>query len=185
MKKGKKKYLLVALLLALVGVGAFVTYAIYHNSITGNGTINTAAWVIKFTKKDTTTITNNFTFDIDDVTWTNRGTTAGETTDTIAPGAVGTITFEIIGTGSQVPIDWTATVGTLTNAPSNGFTAVLNETSGHIAYSATQMKKQVTLTVTWTGDTTNTTYDNSDQAKQITIPVTLTAQQCTTTAHGA
>ena len=184
MKKGKKKYLLVALLLVLFGVGAFVTYSIYHNSISGNGTINTAAWVIKFTKKDTTTITNNFTFDIDDVTWTNRGTTAGDTTDTIAPGATGTITFDIIATGSQVPVDWTASVGSITNAPANGFSAVLNETSGHIAYSGTQMKKQVTLTVTWTGGT-GTTYDNNDQAKQITIPVTLTASQCTTAAHGA
>ena len=184
MEKGKKKYLLVALLLLLVGAGALITYSIYHTSISGNGSIRTAKWNVQFTKKDTTQIQNEFTFDYDDITWNTNH--AGQN-KTIAPGDTGTITFEIDATGSEVPVDWTAAVDTLSNAPANGFTATLNETEGHMGYNASSMKKQLTLTVTWVGDA-SAPYDNADQNKTVTIPVTLTAQQCTnvgSTGHAA
>lgn len=174
MYKGKKKYLLVALLIMLLGVGAFVTYSIYHSSVTGSGTINTAKWAVRFTKNNNDVIQNNFTFNYNDITWNANKT--GQN-NKIAPGDTGTITFEIDATGSEVPVDWSAQVGTIANTPINGFNVTLNESSGHLAY-ASSMKKQVTLTITWAG-TENTPYDNSDQDKTVTIPVTLTAQQCT------
>ena len=178
--KGNKKLLVVALLLLLITV-TFSTYAIYRESTNTTGNIKAAAWSVKIKKatasgEGTAFASANLTFTADDVTWTNNPGKNG----TIAPGATGTISFEVDATGSEVDVVVDATMGTATLP--NGFTAAV--TSGAnttIAYNATSMKATVTVTVTWEGALTDDdAKDGTDLAvkgTQLTIPVTVTARQ--------
>ncbi len=184
MKKGNKKLLVVVALLLLVGV-AIGTYAIYRTSATGNATVATAAWSVKVNGTDTET--GAFTFSAGDITWT---TNTSANPDKIAPGSSGTITLEIDATGSEVNVDYTATVGTiLVDGVANtnsGFTVTPHaaaDGSGTISYDTTAnaMKKTITFDVVWTGtDSDTTAKDTADMAMDgidITIPVTVTAKQ--------
>ena len=184
MKKGNKKILVIALLLLLIGAG-IATYAIYRTSQTGNATVATATWSVKV--NGTNTETGAFTFGASDITWS---TNTSANTDKIAPGSTGTITLEIDATGTEVNVDYTATVGTiLVDGVANtnsGFTvtpAAATDSAGTIAYSTTAnaMKKTLTFNVEWTGtDSDTTAKDQADMAMDginITIPVTVTAKQ--------
>ena len=185
MKKGNKKVLVIALLLLLIGAG-IATYAIYRTSATGTATVATATWSVKVNNTDTET--GAFTFSASDITWsTNTSAVSGK----IAPGSTGTITLEIDATGSEVNVDYTATVGTIKVGNENlssdaGFTVTPHDTTdgtGTINYSTTAnaMKKTLTFDVVWTGtDSDTTAKDQADMAMDginITIPVTVTAKQ--------
>lgn len=184
MKKGNKKILVIALLLLLIGAG-IATYAIYRTSAIGTATVATATWSVKVNGTDTET--GSFTFGANDITWT---TNTSANNGKIAPGSTGTITLEIDATGTEVNVDYTATVGTiLVNGVANtnsGFTvtpATSSDAAGTISYSTTAnaMKKTLTFNVVWTGAETDTTSkDQADMAMDginITIPITVTAKQ--------
>lgn len=173
--KGNKK-ILIAIAMMLFTV-VFTSYAIYRNSVTGNGTIKAANWVVQV--KGTAINSATLDFDYDDIVWTSN---PGKN-NTIAPGAVGTITIPVDATGSEVDVLLTAAVVSGATLP-NGFTAVVTSgTSGEqtIAYNASSMTANVVVTVTWTGDTDDTpAKDVTDMAaagSTLTIPVTLTARQ--------
>ena len=184
MKKGNKKLLVVVALLLLVCVG-IGTYAIYRSSATGTATVPTASWSVKVNETDMET--GAFTFGAGDITWTtNTSAVSGK----IAPGSTGTITLEIDATGSEVNVDYTATVGTIkvngVDNTNSGFTVTPHATadgSGVINYSTTTdaMKKTLTFDVVWTGtDADLPAKDTADKAMagyDITIPVTVTAKQ--------
>lgn len=184
MKKGNKKLLVIVALLLLVCVG-IGTYAIYRSSATGTATVPTASWSVKVNSADMET--GAFTFGPSDISWTtNTSAVSGK----IAPGSTGTITLEIDATGSEVNVDYTATVGTIqvdgVDKTNSGFTVTPHEStdaSGTISYSTTAnaMKKTLTFDVEWTGtDADLTDKDTADKAmagKNITIPVTVTAKQ--------
>lgn len=173
--KGKKRYLLVVLLLLLFGCGAFVTYSIYRTSLSGTGTLSTAKWAVQV-KKGTTNVAN-LNFSASDVNWTTNPGKNGK----IAPGATGTLTFTIDATGSEVDVLYEATVNT-SSLPA-GFTVTAAPTSGTIAYSTTSgaMKKDIVFNVAWSGSTSdNATKDSADIAlnnTSATIPVQLTVRQ--------
>ena len=182
MKKGNKKLIIIAVLLLLAGVG-IGTYSIYRSTATGTATVSTASWAVKV--NGSSMETNTFTFGSSDIVWsTNTSAVAGK----IAPGSTGTISFEINATGSEVNVDYTATIdsvkidnATVTNS---GFTvtpAVASDMSGTINYNATSMKKKITLNVVWTGtNSDNSSKDAADKAmagKDVKIQVTVTAKQ--------
>ena len=178
--KGNKKLLIVAILLLLVAV-SYTTYAIYRESKTANGTVQAAAWSVKVKKSsengDGTAMSSaNLTFTSADITWAENPGKNGK----IAPGARGSISFDVDATGSEVDVILTAALGTVTGLP-NGFTVELDETTQDIEYNATEMKGTVTLNITWTGTLEDTTAkDGTDLAvkgTEFTIPVTLTARQ--------
>ena len=173
--KGNKKLLAVALLLLLVTV-TFGTYAIYRQSVSGNGTIKAAAWNV--TVKGSAIESANLDFGIGDITWTtHRGKN-----NTIAPGDTGTITIPVVATGSEVDVELSAAITSTAGLPA-GFTAeVTSGTSGvqTIPYGDT-MTANVVITVTWVGteeDLAGKDQTDLDAAgSTLTIPVTLTAQQ--------
>ena len=173
--KGNKK-ILIAIAMMLFTV-VFTSYAIYRNSVTGNGTIKAANWVVQV--NGTAINSATLDFDYDDIVWTSN---PGKN-NTIAPGAVGTITIPVDATGSEVDVLLTAEVDSSAVLP-DGFTAeVTSGTSGEqtIAYSASDMRANVVVTVTWTGTLEDTTAkDTTDMAaagSTLTIPVSLTARQ--------
>ena len=173
--KGDKKILVVAVLLLLLAV-SFSTYAIYRQSATGNGTIKAAAWSVKI--DDTDIAEANFNFTTADITWTTH---TGKN-NTIAPGDTGTITIPVDATGSEVDVLLTATLGTIEGLPA-GMTVTVSGTDGvtEIPYATSNMKENVTLTITWPGavsdDSTKDGTDLAAKGKTLTIPVTLTARQ--------
>lgn len=184
MKKKNKKFLVVAALLLLIGVG-FGTYAIYRTSSLGTATVATATWSVKVNNTDTET--GNFTFSASDINWT-KNTSAVE--GKIAPGSTGTLRLVIDATGSEVNVDYTASVGTiLVDGVANtntGFTVTPHESTdgaGTIAYSTTTdaMKKTITFDVVWQGaDTDLPAKDTADMAMDgidVSIPITVTAKQ--------
>ena len=175
--KGNKKLLVVALLLLLITV-TFSTYAIYRESVTATGSINTAAWSVKLGSTNFSEV-QNLTFGYSDITWTSN---PGKN-NKIAPGATGTITYTVDATGSEVDVIVEASIDS-TNLPT-GITATASGTNGQtlIAYDATSMTATITITVTWAGtvedQTSKDTTDLNAKASTLSIPVTITARQKT------
>ena len=174
--KGKKKYLIVVLLLLLFGCGSFVTYSIYRTTLTGTGTINTATWAVQVNKGATEDV-QNLDFSTSEVNWTTNPGKNGK----IAPGATGTITYTIDATGSEVDVYYEASVGS--NLPS-GFTVTPSPASGTIAYSteANAMVQNIVFTVTWNGSVSqdDATKDGTDigmAGNNQSIPITLSVRQ--------
>lgn len=175
--KGNKKVLALAILLLLV-LTSFGTYAIYSSSASGSGTVETAAWVVEVNGTD---IVENNSFTLGNVTWTTP--TKGKN-GKIAPGDTGTVTIVIDADGSEVDVDYTVALGTITGG-NNNFTVTAasgSSLTGTIPYSATSggMEHTVTLDVVWTAtddDTTANPADVSIEGSTITIPVTVTAKQ--------
>ena len=183
MTSKSKKLLLIAVLLLLATV-TFTTYAIYRSSTSASASVGTAAWAVKV--NGTNIETHTFTINpATDITWTtNTSAVSGK----IAPGSSGTIDIEIDATGSEVDVDYTATIDSITiggAAVSNsGFTVAVasgSSLTGTINYAATNMKATIRLAVTWTGSNSdNSTKDNADlgmAGSTVTIPVTVTAKQ--------
>ena len=182
MKKGNKK-LLVVIALLLLAVVSFSTYAIYKSSATGTASAEVAAWVVKVNGTDIVT-TDEFTFSSSDIVWDN--TVSNAKTGTIAPGSTGTITILVDATGSEVPVDYTAVIGDVTDGStkisnSNFSVAVKSGSSltGTIEQNDTSMQSTITLAVTWDSvdsDAANTA-DMSLADATLSIPVTVTVSQ--------
>ncbi len=178
MKKGNKRLLVLAALLLLIAVGTS-TYAIYKSSAEGTASASTANWVVKVNNADTVA-TNTFT--LDQVNW---GTNANVASGKIAPGSTGTVTITLDATGTEVALNYTATVGTIKEGnvalSTDRITASLDgNAEGTIGLSDAKTKT-ITLTITWLGaaddDAEEVAADLALRAKNITIPVTVTATQ--------
>ena len=181
--KGNKKLLVIALLLLLVTV-SFGTYAIYRVKSTGTATVNTAAWSVKLNGTSQTSTTKTFNFTNDNISWTKSKAAVD---NKIAPGANGTITLELDATGSEVNVAYEVNVKSIkvdgeVIPNTNEFTVKLNSAdTGKLAYSATNMKKDIVLDFNWAGSDSDT--DEKDMAdiainnKSIEIEVEVIVKQ--------
>lgn len=176
--KGKKKYLIAIILLLAFGM-IIDTFSIYRTSTTGNGSIETSTWSVNIKKNSSNTEIANLNFDYADINWTTH---TGKN-NKIAPGDTGYIDYTIDASGSEVDVYYEVEVGTITNAPATGFSAVADSASGIITYAAgaNNMKKTIRITITWDGVTTDSnTKDESDKNannKSMSIPVTIMVRQ--------
>ncbi len=184
--KGNRKLLVIAALLLFVGVG-FATYAIYKTTATGTATVSAANWSVAF-KANNTTISDNTTINLSNLTWTNTLGTVKE--GKIAPGSSATFDVEIDATGSEVDVDYEVTVSSVkyndgttdVDAPTGLFTISAADSTGTILYSTTNsMKKVITVTITWAGnvndDATKISSDLTLNGKPLKITIGVTAAQ--------
>ena len=179
--KGNKKILIIAALLLLIAA-SFTTYAIYRESVTTTGSVNTANWSVKL---GTTKFSEaqNLTFDLSDLICT---TNPGKNSK-IAPGSECYKEYTIDATGSEVDVIVSAELDTANsvNKPAN-MTVTLKDSENadgpfKINYNATSMTKTVRLVVEWPGaltdDATKDSADMTDANKSVTLAVKLTARQ--------
>lgn len=182
--------IVIALLLAVYLISS--TYARYSTQGIANATVDVAKWAVKMTADDGTTLsstTQNITFTVQ----SNSNVVPGK----IAPAVTAVAVVELDLTGTEVAVDFTATVGSMTpnNLPSSDkislTSAITGGTAGsvieiplenNVAFTAANGKKTVTLTLTWANDDNNNANDTAtgmlaDSSRTITIPVTLTVQQ--------
>ena len=176
MKKGNKKYLVVAVLLLLLAV-TYSTYAIYKSSATGTAEAIAAAWVVKVNNTDIEA-SDTYTFTASDIVWNaNENVAAGK----VAPGSTGTIKLAIDTSGAEVAVDYLVEIGDVTVNSSNN-------TNGNFAVSAADNQgtigvnsdgKTINLTVVWTATDSDgvNTADMNMAGKGIEIPVTVTLKQ--------
>lgn len=181
--KGNKKILIIAALLLLIAA-SFTTYAIYRESVTATGSVNTANWSVKLGTTKFSDV-QNLTFDLSDLTCT---TNPGKNSK-IAPGSECYKEYVIDATGSEVDVILTAEIDTTNsnNKPAN-MTVSLKDASNlsstgpiKIEYNATSMTKTVRLVVEWPGALTDEpskdSADMTDANKSVTLAVKLTARQ--------
>ena len=176
MKKGNKKYLVVAVLLLLLAV-TYSTYAIYKSSATGTAEATAAKWVVKVNNTDIVT-SDTYTFTASDIVWNaNENVAEGK----VAPGTTGTIKLAIDTSEAEVAVDYAVQIGTVTvgsgNNTNNNFAVTAADNQGTIDVSSDG--KTINLTVEWTAtdsDTANPA-DMGMAGKGIEIPVTVTLKQ--------
>lgn len=186
----KKWTLLVLVMFLLVAVIAG-TYARYSNEGKVNGKIQGAKWAVTIKSGDTelNSTTQDITFEVQD----NANVVPGK----IAPGVTAVAEVELDLTGTEVAVDFDAVIDqnalnsfgassdklsltvkvdgtTYTSGTSQTINLVNNS-----AFTETNGKKKVTLTLTWENDEDNNANDTTTgiAAPTLTIPVTLTAQQ--------
>lgn len=186
----KKWTLLVLVMFLLVAVIAG-TYARYSNEGKVNGKIQGAKWAVTIKSGDTelNSTTQDITFEVQD----NANVVPGK----IAPGVTAVAEVELDLTGTEVAVDFDAVIDqnalnsfgassdklsltvkvdgtTYTSGTSQTINLVNNS-----AFTETNGKKKVTLTLTWENDEYNNANDTTTgiAAPTLTIPVTLTAQQ--------
>lgn len=193
MRKSKVRDIVVALIVLAIALFFIAgTYARYSSSGTANGQISVAKWQVKLDGTDisTTSTTKDVTFTVQ----SNTNVVAGK----IAPAVTATAEVELDLTGTEVAVDFDATIDPsfdLTAVGASGDKLTLTTkvdgtayTSGTVqtialpggsAFTAANGKKTVTLELTWTNDDNNNPDDSAmgSAAPTITIPVTLTAKQ--------
>lgn len=181
--KGDKKILTIAILLLLISVG-FTTYAIYKSTTAAGGTVKLAAWHVEVGESDFTEspASTSFVLTLNDLDCTTHNGKNG----TMAPGDTCTLKIPVSAAGSEVDVDFTATIGTVENAPA-GMTVVLGNdatTETHLVQwtdstAEGAMTYEFELEVSWptADETTTNAADVSKQGQTVTIPVTLTAAQ--------
>ena len=177
MKKGNKKYLVIAALLLLAAI-SFSTYAIYKSSATGDAEASVAAWVVKVNNTNITSATaNTYTFSASDIVWASNSNVAN---GKIAPGSTGTITIAIDTSGAEVAVDYTVSVDS--SAIDNDKITVSNSganASGTIGVN--ENGKTINVTVVWTAEdvAATNTKDMAMAGTDISIPITVTLKQHT------
>ena len=186
-KAVKALFSIIALLLVVYLVSG--TYARYSTVGMADGKVDIAEWHVAMKSSDNKTITST-TQDITFEVQSNTNVVSGK----IAPAVTAVATIELDLTGTEVAVDFTATVGSLTpsNLPSSDKISLTSAVEGGTpgtaqviplvndsAFTAANGKKLVTLTLTWTNDDTNNADDTSTGTTggTFTIPVTLTVQQ--------
>ena len=183
-------YIIVALLLVIYLISS--TYARYSTEGKATGKVDVAKWAVVMKADDNTTLsstTKDITFKVQD----NTEVVPGK----IAPDVTAVAEIELDLTGTEVSVNFKATVGDYTpsNLPSKDkiqlTSAVAGGSVGSVnyipldqnkAFTETNGKKKVTLTLTWTNDENNNANDTAtgqlaDGSRTITIPVTLTVTQ--------
>ena len=194
-KTRTKRAIFVVIALLLVAYLISSTYARYSTVGEANGKVDIAKWAVVMTADDGTTL-NSTTQDIKFTVQSNTEVVPGK----IAPDVTAKAEIELDLTGTEVSVDFTATIGEYTPAtlPSKdkitlspaveGTTENKVGSSNYIplvenkAFTASNGKKKVILTLTWKNDDENNVDDTAtgmlaDESRTITIPVTLTVQQ--------
>lgn len=187
MTKNTRK-LIIATLMLLVVCLYFVsgTYARYTESITGDAKVSTATWAVTF-KDGTTPLTNisNLTFTVQN----NTNVVPGK----IAPSVTAKATINVDLTGTEVAVDYTATIdktalATFFGDSANNVTVTVNgsdSATGTInlinnkAFTSANGVVPIEISITWADTNTETTNaaDKKAAGKDLTLPVTLTIQQ--------
>ena len=191
-KTRTKRAIFVVIALLLVAYLISSTYARYSTVGKANGKVDIAKWAVVMTADDGTTL-NSTTQDITFTVQSNTEVVPGK----IAPAVTAKAEIELDLTGTEVSVDFTPTIGaytpstlpsadkiTLTSAVEGGTVGSSNYIPlvDNSAFTASNGKKKVTLTLTWANDDANNADDTAtgmlaDGSRTITIPVTLTVQQ--------
>ena len=191
-KTRTKRAIFVVIALLLVAYLISSTYARYSTVGKANGKVDIAKWAVVMTADDGTTL-NSTTQDITFTVQSNTEVVPGK----IAPAVTAKAEIELDLTGTEVSVDFTPTIGaytpstlpsadkiTLTSAVEGGTVGSSNYIPlvDNSAFTASNGKKKVTLTLTWANDNENNADDTAtgmlaDGSRTITIPVTLTVQQ--------
>ena len=186
--KGNKKILVVAILLLLIAV-SYGTYAIYKSSISGTAEAKIAKWSVAFKDGETTiSDTLELTFTAEDCT--NPHVATGY----IAPGATCRKDITIDADGTQVDVEYSATVeennitinGSAPDSDANDFTVDIDDSNdGVILMSDNPQADTVTVVLEWGGqegspyDAADTTIGEHGGASgwTVVVPVELIAKQ--------
>ena len=191
-KTRTKRAIFVVIALLLVAYLISSTYARYSTVGNANGKVDIAKWAVVMTADDGTTL-NSTTQDITFTVQSNTEVVPGK----IAPAVTAKAEIELDLTGTEVSVDFTPTIGayTLSTLPSGDKITLTSAVEGgtvgssnyiplvdNSAFTASNGKKKVTLTLTWANDDENNADDTAtgmlaDGSRTITIPVTLTVQQ--------
>lgn len=191
-KTRTKRAIFVVIALLLVAYLISSTYARYSTVGNANGKVDIAKWAVVMKADDGTTL-NSTTQDITFKVQSNTEVVPGK----IAPAVTAKAEIELDLTGTEVSVDFTPTIGaytpsTLPSADKITLTSAVEGltvgSSNYIplvdnsAFTASNGKKKVTLTLTWANDNENNANDTAtgmlaDGSRTITIPVTLTVQQ--------
>ncbi len=191
-KTRTKRAIFVVIALLLVAYLISSTYARYSTVGKANGKVDIAKWAVVMTADDGTTL-NSTTQDITFTVQSNTEVVPGK----IAPAVTAKAEIELDLTGTEVSVDFTPTIGdytpstlpsadkiTLSSAVEGGTVGSSNYIPlvGNSAFTESNGKKKVTLTLTWANDNENNADDTAtgmlaDESRTITIPVTLTVQQ--------
>ena len=191
-KTRTKRAIFVVIALLLVAYLISSTYARYSTVGNANGKVDIAKWAVVMKADDGTTL-NSTTQDITFKVQSNTEVVPGK----IAPAVTAKAEIELDLTGTEVSVDFTPTIGaytpstlpsadkiTLTSAVEGGTVGSSNYIPlvDNSAFTASNGKKKVTLTLTWANDNENNADDTAtgmlaDGSRTITIPVTLTVQQ--------
>ena len=187
-RKRVRNWIIIAIILLLVVFLIAGTYARYSTTGKADATAEIAKWAVAIKSGNTTLSSTS-----QDITFTvqsNSNVVPGK----IAPAVTATAEVELDLTGTEVAVDFTATVGTLTpsNLPSSDKITLTSSVDGgaagttqtiplvnNAAFTSSNGKKKVTLTLEWENDDNNNSDDTSTGTTggTITIPVTLTAVQ--------
>ena len=191
-KTRTKRAIFGAILLLLVVYLISSTYARYSTVGKADGKVDVAKWAVVMKADDGTTL-NSTTQDITFKVQSNSEVVPGK----IAPAVTAKAEVELDLTGTEVSVDFTPTIGdytpsTLPSADKITLTSALEGgtvgSSNYIplvnksAFTDSNGKKKITLTLTWENDNENNVNDTAtgmlaDGSRTITIPVTLTVQQ--------
>ena len=191
-KTRTKRAIFVVIALLLVAYLISSTYARYSTVGNANGKVDIAKWAVVMKADDGTTL-NSTTQDITFKVQSNNEVVPGK----IAPAVTAKAEIELDLKGTEVSVDFTPTIGaytpstlpsadkiTLTSAVEGGTVGSSNYIPlvDNSAFTASNGKKKVTLTLTWANDDENNADDTAtgmlaDGSRTITIPVTLTVQQ--------
>lgn len=191
-KTRTKRAIFVVIALLLVAYLISSTYARYSTVGNANGKVDIAKWAVVMKADDGTTL-NSTTQDITFKVQSNTEVVPGK----IAPAVTAKAEIELDLTGTEVSVDFTPTIdaytpSTLPSADKITLTSAVEGltvgSSNYIplvdnsAFTASNGKKKVTLTLTWANDDENNADDTAtgmlaDGSRTITIPVTLTVQQ--------
>lgn len=191
-KTRTKRAIFVVIALLLVAYLISSTYARYSTVGEATGKVDIAKWAVVI-KADDGTKLDSTTKDITFTVQSNPDVVPGK----IAPAVTAKAEIELDLTGTEVSVDFTPTIGDYTpsNLPSGDKINLTSAVEGgsvgssnyiqlvdNSAFTSSNGKKKVTLTLTWTNDDTNNADDTAtgmlaDGSRTITIPVTLTVQQ--------
>lgn len=192
-KTRTKRAIFVVIALLLVAYLISSTYARYTTSGTGTGTVQVAKWNVVMKADDNTVVTDT----TEPITFTVQNNT-NVVPGKIAPAVTAKAKVELDLTGTEVAVDFDAVINqaniatvfgdsasdvTLTvEVDGKAYTSGTSQTiplENKAAFTATNGKKKVTLTLTWTNNEDHNENDTAlgKAAPTLTIPVTLTAKQ--------
>ena len=170
-KTRTKRAIFVVIALLLVAYLISSTYARYSTVGNADGKVDIAKWAVVMTADDGTTL-NSTTQDITFTVQSNTEVVPGK----IAPAVTAKAEIELDLTGTAVSVDFTPTIGaytpstlpsadkiTLTSAVEGGTVGSSNYIPlvGNSAFTASNGKKKVTLTLTWANDNENNADDTA------------------------
>ena len=187
MMKNVNRGLLVIAAFLLVATIGLSSYAIYKSQATGEATASVANWAVSINSTDAVT-ESEFSFNGNQIEWTaNANIAEGK----IAPGRTGYIPVTIDASGSEVSVEYAATINSVTvdgSAVSNDAitvslvdsnNATLQDNKGVIALADVATPQTIKLKIVWAGND-ETDQNNADLAlegKDIKINVTIVAKQ--------